>query len=326
MADLYTLSPSPPALGDPHAAQSIPSSSSSALAAAESSREMPIPKSSLYNDKALTGNVPEARIVGSTSAPQPPLSPTKPAVETPLQSLVHEAAPQEEESAGKEAETGANVQINDPAAAQLVNVKAETPALSSEPSAQSEAQQATPCPDVNPGPNLYPSVHVTHNPNPVMDDGQFTATQLQTTVSDVPPASPVPPHTEVAPAEENPQPSLQAQNPEGQLPPLSPKPETPSKASKEEPPSTPIRAEHPSPPVPVIHEPAPVFQLPKPRPAPDSLSYLESASLMSGTLESLSGLGEDGSSVGSDSEVNGLAVRRTDKYGFLGGNQYSESG
>uniref|UniRef100_A0A7N8Y2T1 TBC1 domain family, member 10b n=1 Tax=Mastacembelus armatus TaxID=205130 RepID=A0A7N8Y2T1_9TELE len=47
-------------------------------------------------------------------------------------------------------------------------------------------------------------------------------------------------------------------------------------------------------------------------------------SLMSGTLESLSGLGEDGSSVGSDSEINGLTVRRTDKYGFLGGNQYSE--
>uniref|UniRef100_A0A8C5CNR0 TBC1 domain family, member 10b n=1 Tax=Gadus morhua TaxID=8049 RepID=A0A8C5CNR0_GADMO len=56
------------------------------------------------------------------------------------------------------------------------------------------------------------------------------------------------------------------------------------------------------------------------------MSYLESASLMSGTLESLSGLGEDGSSVGSDSEVNGVTARRTDKYGFLGGNQYSESG
>ncbi|KAL0993289.1 hypothetical protein UPYG_G00105730 [Umbra pygmaea] len=59
-------------------------------------------------------------------------------------------------------------------------------------------------------------------------------------------------------------------------------------------------------------------------PAPDSLSYLESASMMSGTLESLSGLGEDGSSIGSDSEINGLTVRRTDKYGFLGGSQYSE--
>uniref|UniRef100_H2T9P1 TBC1 domain family, member 10b n=1 Tax=Takifugu rubripes TaxID=31033 RepID=H2T9P1_TAKRU len=50
-----------------------------------------------------------------------------------------------------------------------------------------------------------------------------------------------------------------------------------------------------------------------------------SASLMSGTLESLSGLGDDGSSIGSDSEINGLTVRRTDRYGFLGGSQYSDS-
>ncbi|GAA6079647.1 TBC1 domain family member 10B [Tachysurus ichikawai] len=59
-------------------------------------------------------------------------------------------------------------------------------------------------------------------------------------------------------------------------------------------------------------------------PALDTLSYLESASMMSGTLESLSGIGEDGSSLGSDSELNGPVQRRTDKYGFLGGSQYSE--
>ncbi|MCJ8739022.1 hypothetical protein PDJAM_G00042360 [Pangasius djambal] len=59
-------------------------------------------------------------------------------------------------------------------------------------------------------------------------------------------------------------------------------------------------------------------------PALDTLSYLESASMMSGTLESLSGIGEDGSSLGSDSELNGPVLRRTDKYGFLGGAQYSE--
>uniref|UniRef100_A0A4W6CF17 TBC1 domain family, member 10b n=1 Tax=Lates calcarifer TaxID=8187 RepID=A0A4W6CF17_LATCA len=58
----------------------------------------------------------------------------------------------------------------------------------------------------------------------------------------------------------------------------------------------------------------------------NTLAAQSGASLMSGTLESLSGLGEDGSSVGSDSEINGLTVRRTDKYGFLGGSQYSESG
>ncbi|XP_018583933.2 TBC1 domain family member 10B-like isoform X2 [Scleropages formosus] len=80
------------------------------------------------------------------------------------------------------------------------------------------------------------------------------------------------------------------------------------------------------PPVPVVQEPPPTLVLPKPQQetVSDSLSYLESASLMSGTLESLSGLGEDGSSLGSDSEVNGLVFRRTDKYGFLGGAQYSE--
>ncbi|XP_065258477.1 TBC1 domain family member 10B [Emys orbicularis] len=67
--------------------------------------------------------------------------------------------------------------------------------------------------------------------------------------------------------------------------------------------------------------------IPPPRrpPAPDTLSYLDSVSLMSGTLESLSGPGflDDVSSLGSDSEINGLAYRRTDKYGFLGGNQHS---
>lgn len=59
-------------------------------------------------------------------------------------------------------------------------------------------------------------------------------------------------------------------------------------------------------------------------PALDTLSYLESVSMMSGTLESLSGIGEDGSSLDSDSELNGPVMRRTDKYGFLGGAQYSD--
>ncbi|XP_042522696.1 TBC1 domain family member 10B [Dipodomys spectabilis] len=56
--------------------------------------------------------------------------------------------------------------------------------------------------------------------------------------------------------------------------------------------------------------------------APDTLSYLDSVSLMSGTLESLA---DDVSSLGSDSEINGLPLRKTDKYGFLGGSQYSGS-
>lgn len=80
-------------------------------------------------------------------------------------------------------------------------------------------------------------------------------------------------------------------------------------------------------PIPIVQEPPPSLTLPSSQAeaASDTLSYLESASLMSGTLESLSGLGEDGSSVGSDSEVNGLVYRRADKYGFLGGTQYTES-
>ncbi|XP_034990417.2 TBC1 domain family member 10B [Zootoca vivipara] len=63
---------------------------------------------------------------------------------------------------------------------------------------------------------------------------------------------------------------------------------------------------------------------PRAPPAPDTLSYLDSVSLMSGTMESLPGSGflDDASSMGSDSEINGLAYRRTDKYGFLGGSQY----
>ncbi|XP_018431292.1 PREDICTED: TBC1 domain family member 10B-like [Nanorana parkeri] len=60
-------------------------------------------------------------------------------------------------------------------------------------------------------------------------------------------------------------------------------------------------------------------------PAPDTLSYLDSVSLMSGTLESLTHL-DDASSLGSDSEINGMPYRRTDKYGFLGGNQFSGNG
>uniref|UniRef100_UPI0037E93711 TBC1 domain family member 10B n=1 Tax=Semicossyphus pulcher TaxID=241346 RepID=UPI0037E93711 len=338
MAELSTLSPSPPALGDPHAAPSIPPSSSMLPApnspTPESAREMPSPKSSLYNDKTLTGKRPAAQLGGFPLTPQPPLSPPKLTAETLLTLSVQEPAPQREESVEADTETEAHAlkqepMTSDPAAAELLNTETETNALLSETSAQSELQIASPSPDLNPGPNLYPNVHVTHNPNPVMDDGQFTAGQPQATANPTP-APPASRDTAAASTaeEENPQPLEQAQNPQSQPPPLSPKPEIPNEVKKAELPSTPTRAEHPSPTVPLINEPASALPLPNPnpRPAPDTLSYLESASLMSGTLESLSGLGEDGSSVGSDSEINGLAVRRTDKYGFLGGNQYSESG
>ncbi|XP_051243996.1 TBC1 domain family member 10A [Dicentrarchus labrax] len=338
MAELSTLSPSPPALGDPHAAPSIPPSSSALPApnspVQESAVAIAIPKSSLYNDKALTGN--SAQSGGSPLTPHPPLSPPKLTAENPLTLLVQEPAPQKEESGEKDAETGAHVikqetMTGDPAAAELLNTETETSALSTGPSAESEVQLASPSPELNAGPNLYPNVHVTHNPNPVMDDGQFTVGQPQAAAASNPTSAP-PVSTNAAASataeEEKPQPLQEAQNPQSKPPPLSPKPDAPIEARKAELPSSPTRAEHPSPTVPLIQEPVTPFALPNPnpKPAPDTLSYLESASLMSGTLESLSGLGEDGSSVGSDSEINGLAVRRTDKYGFLGGNQYSDSG
>ncbi|XP_041094675.1 TBC1 domain family member 10A-like [Polyodon spathula] len=56
--------------------------------------------------------------------------------------------------------------------------------------------------------------------------------------------------------------------------------------------------------------------------AADSMScQLDSVSMISGTQESLAGfgLGDDASSMGSDSEINGMTFRKTDKYGFLGG-------
>ncbi|XP_069738856.1 TBC1 domain family member 10B-like isoform X2 [Phaenicophaeus curvirostris] len=53
---------------------------------------------------------------------------------------------------------------------------------------------------------------------------------------------------------------------------------------------------------------------------------LDSVSVLSGTLESLaSSFPDDVSSMGSDSEVAAPSYRRTDRYGFLGGSQYSEA-
>ncbi|XP_047427110.1 TBC1 domain family member 10B-like [Mugil cephalus] len=333
MAELSTLSPSPPALVDPHTAPSITPSSAAlptpSSPAPESVREMSTPKSSLYNDKALTGYNPAALSGGSPlRSYKPPVSPPRLTAET-IPSLVHEAAPQRGESAGNDDVTTALVikqetMTSDPAAVELLNTEMLTPALASEPSAPGELPLASPSPDLNPGPNLYPNVHVTHNPTPVLDDGQFSVGQHQTVSGSN--ATPAPSASASAVEEETPQPLQQAQNPQDEPALLTSRPEDPSEAMKGELPTTPTRAEHPSPTVPLIHEPACVFPLPKPKPAPDTLSYLESASLMSGTLESLSGLGEDGSSVGSDSEINGLTVRRTDKYGFLGGNQYSDMG
>ncbi|KAF3846104.1 hypothetical protein F7725_003182 [Dissostichus mawsoni] len=250
-------------MGDPHVAPSIPPSSSAQQAinhpVPESAMEKPSPMSSLYNDKALTGNTPAAQSGGSPLTPHPPLSPTKLTADSPLSLLVHEASHRERNHQGK-------MQRLEPT-----------------PDRCSFQCHACCC-----------SIHRQHGSR----RGETSATSTR----------------------RNPSKSASSSSSS------PPKPATASEATKAELPSTPTRAEPPSPSVPLIREPDSPFPLPKPRPAPDTLSYLESASIMSGTLESLSGLGEDGSSVGSDSEVNGMSVRRTDKYGFLGGNQYSESG
>lgn len=275
MAELSTLSPSPPALSEPHNAPSI-------SAAPQSTQD--VSTSSLSNDSALTGSAVHSG--GPASVPQPPLSPSK----SPAEPL-----PGQDMAPPTEAATGAKTEPI------LEKQEAEN---SCEPAAQTEAKQSSPSPDPNPGPILYPDVHVTHNPTPVMEE---------------PPSStPAPSES----SEEKPQPLQQAQS--TQDPPSSPKPQNTVEVKKDELPATPIRMDPPSPTVPLIREPLPAPSELNAQPAPDSLSYLESASLLSGTLESLTGLGEDGSSVGSDSEINGPSFRRTDKYGFLGGSQYSE--
>lgn len=328
MAELSTLSPSPPALGDPHAAPSIPASSAALPAAntsaPEATRENSIAKSSLCNDSTLSGNSPAAHTGDVSLSLQSFSTPPALPAETQMTFLGHDPASHREASV-KYSEPGAHIMKQEMGPSEPAQAsETETPLLASDASTQSEEQPASP--ESNSGPNLYPNVHVTHNPRPGMDVGQRPADQPQLINTSKPTSgSPESSNTAAPAEEEKPQPLEQAQEPQTQLPPHSPQPDTPNDASKADLPLTPTRVEHSSPTVPVIHEPAYSVPLPIPRPAPDTLSYLESASLMSGTLESLSGLGDDGSSIGSDSEINGLTIRRTDKYGFLGGSQYSES-
>lgn len=306
MAELSTLSPSPPALADPHSAPSLPPSSS-----ALPTNNSPPPESNsgaaasfLHTEDVPAGVCPTTPTGGSPSGP------AKLPAQTPVPSLGHQME-------GVNRDEGAAVEM---VSSDLAGNQTPAPPL------QNEAPPLSPSPELHPGPNLYPNVHVTHNSNPVPDD--VTAGRSPIAAADAAPTpAPAPPPAAGAAEDDKTQPPQPAQPPRSQ-PTLSPKPDAASDDKKEDPPGTPTQAEHPSPSVPLIHEPVYALPLPspKPRPAPDTLSYLESASLMSGTLESLSGLGEDCSSVGSDSEVNGLAVRRTDKYGFLGGTQYSESG
>ncbi|XP_028311114.1 TBC1 domain family member 10B [Gouania willdenowi] len=324
MAELSTLSPSPPALMDPLAAPSIPLSSDSTL-------EIPNPKCSSYSDTASIGNAPPA----AQAPPSAPSPPKLTADDPPAPSLAHEAAPLKEESVEIEADPGFDKIIQEMTSTDPKTVP-ETSAVQS------------PSPDSNPAPILYPSVHITQTPNPVVLPQLTTVSSppsapsapsapseppvLSESLAPLAPSAPSASSAPLAPSEpsvpsaeeEEPQILPQAQTSTSDPPPISPKP--PSDSGKDELPVTPTRTEPHSPTViPHIQEPMSAGPPPNLRSAPDTLSYLESASLMSGTLESLSGLGEDGSSVGSDSEINGLTVRRIDKYGFLGGSQYSDA-
>ncbi|XP_026061699.1 TBC1 domain family member 10A-like [Carassius auratus] len=276
MAEITALTPSPPGMADPPvpaptSPQPLPS-------------ETPIPKSSLYGDRAVMGN-PTLQASGKISSSRES-TPVKNSGALDSAASVSAAGPPAEVLAAPDGERNGKNDLID----------------QTERHSEAQEQQMPSSPELNPSPNLYPNVQVsqTSSPVPPVDiPPQFTPP--------VPISNPAPSSQDLE-AQTVPQPES-AQNPE---------PNSPST----EPPCTPSRAE---PPAVLVQESSGSWVLPSSysRPAPDTLSYLESASLMSGTLESLSGLGDDGSSFGSDSEVNG-PVKRTDKYGFLGGTQYSE--
>lgn len=295
MTEVSTLSPSPPSMGD----QAVPAPSSPQPLPSET----PIPKSSLYGDRAVMGNPTLQTGVKTSTSPG---SPDKNIVATSLLATNSAGDPQVEVLAATDAEiNGKNA------------LSGHIEAQGSEPE-----QQMPPSPELNPSPNLYPNVEVSHisNPAPSMNapperpPSSIPVSSEHLTTFNPAPSHPSQDSTADPSSEAQAEPQT-AQNPST--------PNTPSTARMAlEPPCTPSKAD---PPAVLVQELGGNFVPPSyTRPAPDTLSYLESASLMSGTLESLSGIGEDGSSVGSDSEING-PIRRTDKYGFLGGTQYSEA-
>ncbi|KAK2916384.1 hypothetical protein Q8A67_000758 [Cirrhinus molitorella] len=283
MAEITALTPSPPSMAD----QPVPASSSPQPLPSET----PIPKSSLYGDRAVMGN-PTLQAGGkiSTSWESTPGQNSATLTSTATESA---PAPPVEVLAAKDEETnGKNDLIGQ-----------------TERHTEAQDQQMPPSPELNPSPNLYPNVQVSQTSSPAHPVNIYPQFTPPVPVSNLAPSSQDSRQTEAHTVGES------TQNPE---------PNTPNTGKMTpEPPCMPFKAE---PPAVLVQESSGSLFLPSTysRPAPDTLSYLESASLMSGTLESLSGLGEDGSSVGSDSEING-PVRRTDKYGFLGGAQYSES-
>ncbi|XP_051995258.1 TBC1 domain family member 10A-like [Xyrauchen texanus] len=296
MAEISALTSSPPGMGD----QSVPAPSSPLPLLSET----PIPKSSLYGDRAVMGN-PTLQAGGGTNSSSP--------------GSTWETTPNQNSATPSSTTTKSPVYpLVDVLAAADGGTYEENIIIGHTVTQGSEQEEQMPSP--YPSPNLYPNVQVNQISHPAPSN-------------DIPPELP-PPSVHISTehlSTSNPAPSHSSQYSgqistgpfEAQAPTQNPKPNTPSSLSTSEPPCTPSKTE---PPAVLVHESSGSLGLPHTytRPAPDTLSYLESASMMSGTLDSLSGLGEDGSSLGSDSEING-PLRRTDKYGFLGGTQYSEA-
>ncbi|XP_031428477.1 TBC1 domain family member 10B [Clupea harengus] len=402
MAEISALTPSPPGMCDhslppapssPHALPSIPPS--------ESPKQALLPKSTLYGDRYTMGTPsaptastapltpptppPRAPMLAATAPLTPPAPPPRAPMSAATTALnIPEAAPpsipteitvaQPAEGAVPPSEGTCGPESMEQVQTGSVAAPSEAPGVA-DPGQEPQQKEPAHSPDLNPSPNLYPSVHINPmcpNPTPVEVLPPWkppAQTPPQAAAPSTPPTAPAPPAsssfsfssppedsdstqtqtttasapsavTEAAqaapatlsqaqppqppPRDAKPQAATTTSNPHPTPGPKPVSPTTPGAAQRAlEPPGTPSRTD---PPILVVQESGPMLPLPTApsRPAPDTLSYLESASMMSGTLESLSGLGEDGSSIGSDSEVNGLGLRRTDKYGFLGGAQYFE--
>ncbi|XP_072298836.1 TBC1 domain family member 10B [Eucyclogobius newberryi] len=352
--------------------------------AADASAAPPVPKSSLYGDKALVANPvvlrarpdpDNTRKPARENLPPPLAEENHVRQETVAASNSPESAPSlypnvrvtaSSENADVPTEQPQIAPLSDYVPAKMAKDDANEPARPLQVVQEVAAGVKSPNPiartapeSLESAPSLYQSIQVTPSlentdvstkqpqiaPRPVKAEGASELPPPLQVVQDVAVKDETP--NPIAPnAQTSPEVAVKEESPD----PIAPNAQTsPEVAAQVE---SPDRISAPKPAaeteggatVPIINEPeagssppglpaalppyppaASVVVAPR-QPAPDTLSYLESASMMSGTMESLTGIGEDGSSIGSDSEINGLAVRRTDKYGFLGGNQYSDGG
>ncbi|KAJ8414208.1 hypothetical protein AAFF_G00050780 [Aldrovandia affinis] len=364
MAEVSTLTPSPPGLGDPHINSSLPHSSDpqpTPVTPSDYPKHSSVPKSALHDDPAMMASPLNQTAVQpnvQSSSPLPPnptpkasafdgtVTPPAECSETQKEGPVGEeigadivlspVKGQKEGPVGEEIGAGVvpppvqGQELQGTWEGRLVMTFAQQVEAVAE--GQGVADQDVPFPSINPSPNLYPNVKVNQVTCPITEPQRPCSPAASAVLlhPSLPTSDSIQMTSHVTATPTIAQDSQQAQQDDDLKQSShcqtksSPIPEPPSSPKNLDPPVTP-QIQHFPPDSSIQESPATLF-LPNPhqRPAPDTLSYLESASLMSGTLESLSGLGEDGSSLGSDSEVSGLVFRRTDKYGFLGGTQYSE--